>query len=115
MSDQPLLAGFGQIMGQQQDSGRAQAFRLLRTAYRRAGWATSAGDDGYLVLTRVDCNSNDVRVLFWLKREKFTRSTGRKQGTGAIGCEPLQSPGVGVGAKIQVVIKIRDGKRQQAG
>ena len=114
MRGQAFLAGFGQVMRQQQDAVGASLFSRLRALDGKAGRPASARNDGHLATAGVHRRLDDLRVFIPGQREEFAGAASRKQGTGAIRSQPLQPVDVALAMEVALRIEVGQGKGQQA-
>ena len=114
MGDQAVLAGFSQVMGQQQNAVGTQALGLLCASYCKTRRATHTGNDGYFAAAGFYRCFDDQRVLVTCEREKLARAASCKQRGGAIGSQPLKPLNIRFRPKVTLLVKISNGKRQQA-
>ena len=115
MLDQAFLARFGQVVRQQQNAVGTQALGLLGMGDGHAGRATGTGNDRHLATASVHSSLDDGAVLRPHQRKVLPRSTGCKQGAGAVGGQPFQTLCVGAGAEFALRVEVGDGEGQQAG
>ena len=115
VGDQAFLAGFGQVVGQQQNALGAQALSLLGVLDGQRGATASARNDGRAVLAGGQGDLDHFAVFAGLQREELTRATCGKQCRSAVGLQPLQAIGIGLGSKAQFAVEVGQRKGQQAG
>ena len=115
MRNQAFLAGFGQVVRQQQNAVGAQALGFLGVGNGRARGAASAGNDRHLAAAGVDRGLDDLAVLIARQREVFARAAGGEQRAGAKGREPFQARGIALGVEIALGREVRHREGQQAG
>jgi hypothetical protein len=114
MSDQAFLAGFGQVVRQQQDAVGAGTLGLLRALDGKAGRAAGAGNDGHLAAAGVHRGPDDAGVLVAGEREELAGAAGGEQRGGAIRGQPFQPFGIAAGVEVALGVEIRQRKRQQS-
>jgi hypothetical protein len=109
-----FLAGFGQVVGHQQNAVRAVTFGFLGIRDCDAGRAAGAGENRYLAFADFGCRTHDVRVVVMREREEFARAAGDEQRRGAVRREPFEALGIGVGAEIALFVEVGNGEGQKA-
>ena len=115
MGHQAVLAGFGQVVRQQQNAVGAQALGFLRAGHRKTGRAADAGNDGHLAGAGINRRLDDQRVFVAGEREKFARAASGKKRGRAVRGQPFEALDVAARAKIALLVKVGDGKGQKAG
>src|SRR6218665_2247609 len=80
-----LLAGFGQVMGPQQDALRAQALGFLCVADGQGGAAAGIGNDGGAATAVLDGHLHHGAKFLRRQREELAGATGCKRRRGPVG------------------------------
>ena len=93
----------------------AQALSLLCVLDGQCGATASARNDGRAVLAGGQGDLDHFAVFAGLQREELTRATCGKQCRCAVGLQPLQAIGIGLGSKAQFAVEVGQRKGQQAG
>ncbi|SPA41445.1 exported protein of unknown function [Cupriavidus taiwanensis] len=109
-----VLAGLGQVVRQQQHAGGAQALGFLRVGDGSAGRAAGAGQDRHLAGAGTHRGVDYGRVVLRRQREELAGAAGREQRGGAVGGQPFQARGVGLGREVALGVEVGDGEGQQA-
>ena len=101
-------------MRQQQHALGAQALGFLRVGDGHARRAAGAGQDRHLAGAGGDGGADDVRILIGGQREELARAAGGEQGGGAVGSQPFQALGVGLGVEVALRVEIGHGEGEQS-
>ncbi len=109
-----VLAGFSQVVRQQQDALGAQALGFLGVGDGHAGRAAGAGQDGHLACAGFHRGADDVGIVVWRQREELAGATGGEQGGGAVGGQPFQALYIGLGAEVALRVEVGHGEGKQA-
>ncbi|MCY1522580.1 hypothetical protein D9M68_574400 [compost metagenome] len=102
-------------MRQQQQALGTEALGFLGVLDGQAGRAADAGEDRHGAGTGVDRGLDHRGVLVRCEGEEFTGSARGEERRGAVGSQPFQATGVGVGAKVAGSVEVGDGEGQQPG
>ncbi|MNZ82214.1 hypothetical protein D3C78_1009070 [compost metagenome] len=114
MGGDTVLAGFGQVMRQQQQALGAQALGFLSVFDGLASGTANTGKDWHAGGAGIDGGLDDLRVLAGGQGEEFTGAARCEQGRGAIRGQPLEALDVAVAIEIALGSKVGDRERQQA-
>ncbi|MNO43099.1 hypothetical protein D3C76_333120 [compost metagenome] len=109
-----VLAGFGEVVGQQQQALGAQAFGFLGIFDGLAGGTADTGEDRHAAGAGIDGGLDHLAVLAGGQGEELTGTAGGEQGTGAVGGQPFQAFDVAGAMEIALGIEIGDREGQQA-
>ncbi len=115
VGDQAFLAGFGQVVRQQQDAVGTGLLGRLRALDGKARGAARARDDRHLAAAGVHRGLDDAGVLVSGEREELARAARGEQRGGAVGGQPLQALGVGPGVEVAVGVEVGQREGQQSG
>ncbi|MCY1516773.1 hypothetical protein D9M68_514230 [compost metagenome] len=114
VSGNAFLAGFGQVVRQQQQALGPESLGLLGVLDGQPGWTTHPGKDRHAASAGVHGGLDHGAVLIRSQREEFSRATGREQRGSAIGSQPLQAPGIALGIEVAGGIEVGNREGQQA-
>ena len=109
-----VLAGFGQVVRQQQQALGTQTLGFLSVFDGLAGGTADTGQDWHAGRAGIDGGLDDLRILAGGQGEEFTGATGCEQGRGAVRGQPLEALDVAVAIEIALGSEIGDRERQQA-
>ncbi len=110
MGGHAFLAGFGEVVRQQQQTLGTQALGFLRHLDGQAGRTTDAGENRHRAGAGVDGGLDDLAVLARLQREELAGATGSEQRRGTVGAEPFQA--LDVAGAIEVALRVEVGDRE---
>jgi len=110
MQRDAFLAGFGEVMRQQQQALGTQALGLLRHLDGEAGRATDAGENRHRAGAGIHGSLDDLAVLARLQREELAGTAGSEQRRGTVGTEPFQA--LDVAGAIEVALRVEVGDRE---
>ncbi|MNO99935.1 hypothetical protein D3C76_917180 [compost metagenome] len=114
MGGDAVLAGFGQVVRQQQQALGTQALGFLRVFDGLAGGATDTGEDRYRSGAGVDRGLDHLAVFAGGQGEEFTGTASGEQRAGAVGGQPLKALDVASRVEVALGIEVGDRERQQA-
>ncbi len=115
MGGNAVLAGFGEVVRQQQQALGAQALGFLSIFDGLAGRAADAGENRYAARAGVYSGFHYFRVFAGRQREELTGTAGGEQRRRAVGCQPLQALDVTSAMEVALGIEIGNRERQQSG
>ncbi|MNP32820.1 hypothetical protein D3C76_1260240 [compost metagenome] len=114
MGGDTFLAGFGQVVRQQQQALGTQALGFLRVFDGLAGGATDAGEDGDRLGAGVDGGLDHLAVFAGSQGEELTGAASGEQGAGAVRGQPFQALDVASRVEVALGVEVGDRERQQA-
>jgi len=112
---QAFLAGFGEVVRQQQDAVRAGLLGGLGALDGEARGAAGARDDRHHAAAGVDRGLDDAGVLVAGQREELARAAGREQRARAVGSQPFEALLVALLVEVAVAVEVGQREREQAG
>ncbi|MNP01421.1 hypothetical protein D3C76_932350 [compost metagenome] len=115
MGGNAVLAGFGQVVRQQQQAFGAQTLGFLGVFDGLTGRTADAGQDWHAGGASVDGSLDDFRVFTGRQREKLTGTACGEQSRGAVWGQPFKTLDVTSAIEIALGIEIGDRERQQTG
>jgi len=108
-----VLAGFGQIVWQQQQALGAKAFGFLGVLDSLASRTANTGEDWHAGGTGINGGLHHLGIFTRGEGEKLTGAAGGEQGSSAVRGQPLQTLDVARRVEITLRIEIGHGERQQ--
>ncbi len=113
MGGNPVLAGFGQIVRQQQQALGTQTFGFLSHLDGLTGRTTDASQNRHGLFASVDGGLDDFGVFTAGQGEEFTCTASSEQCGSAVRCQPLQAFDVTSAVEIALGIEVGYRKGQQ--
>ncbi|MND99276.1 hypothetical protein D3C80_916580 [compost metagenome] len=115
MGGNAVLAGFGQVVRQQQQTFGAQTLGFLCVFDSLAGRTADTGQDWHAGGASVDRSLDDFRIFAGRQREELTGAACGEQSRGAVWGQPFQALDVTRAIEVALSIEIGNRERQQTG
>ena len=113
MGGNPVLAGFGEVVRQQQQPFGAEAFGLLGVLDGLAGSTAHTGQDRHAGRAGIHGGFHHLGIFAGRQGEKLTCAACGEQGAGAIRGQPFQALDVTRLVEITLGVEIGHRERQQ--
>ncbi|MOA19600.1 hypothetical protein D3C78_1399950 [compost metagenome] len=115
MGGNAVLAGFGQVVRQQQQAFGAQTLGFLCVFDSLAGRTADTGQDWHAGGAGVDRSLDDFRIFAGRQREELTGAARGEQRRGAVWGQPFETLDITRAIEVALSIEIGDRERQQTG
>ena len=113
MGSNPVLAGFGQVVRQQQQAFGTEALGFLSVFDGLTGRTADTGEDRHAGGTGIHCRLHNLGIFAGGQGEKLTGAACSEQCSGTLGGQPLQALDIAGLMEITLCVEIGHGERQQ--